>query len=513
MNDQREPSRRKMIFPISTVVFAVLFIFLYIISNLTAISTWLGGVINLLKPIMIGALIAYLCNPVLRFMEKMLRKAGMNKDHHHYVRRMLGIIFTYLFVILLIAVFGLLVVPQLVTSIKELVSNYENLIANAVTYVNQLIKSIVGELPEGGEEYVKSEGIISAIQALISKAGDLGQIVINYISSYGSQLVSSVTDLIMALFISFYLLSSKEKRAAQIHKVTTAFLSEKTNAFIYDTAHLLDDTFGKYFSGVILDALFIGVLGFIVFTILDIPNAIMIAFVVAVTNIIPFFGPFLGAIPSAFIIFIVDPPKVIPFVIAILIMQQIDGNIIAPKILGQSTGVSSLCVITALAIMGGIWGIFGMIVGVPLFAVIIISVKRFSEKRLAQKGLPTELDFYYFEEETDDDKQGNKQSKQTLLKRTTAACSGAVQAVRAKIAAEKRYYQALRDYRRYGKAKGLPAPKRANFKPVKPSEPNEPSAPTEPTVSLRKADQNDPLVADLTQASADTQKGLDDGTV
>ena len=494
MNDQREPSRRKMIFPISTVVFAVLFLCLYFISNLDTISTWFSAVIDLLMPILIGALIAYLCNPVLRFIEtKLLR--GLKKNEQRRFRRMLGIVLTYLFIIILIAIFGLLVIPQLVSSFKELINDYENLIANAVTYVNQLINSILGELPEEGAEYINSQKIISSIQTLLTKAGDMGEILLGYISSYGGQVVSSVTDLIMALFISFYLLSSKEKRGAQIRKVTTAFLSEKTNKFIYETAHLMNDTFGKYFTGVILDALFIGVLGFIVFTILGIPNAVMISFIVAITNIIPFFGPFLGAIPSAFIIFIVDPPKVIPFVLAVLIMQQIDGNIIAPRILGQSTGVSSLCVITALSIMGGIWGIFGMIIGVPLFAVIIMLIKRFSEERLNAKGLPTDLDHYYFDETDEITLAAQKPAKKNAI---TGLISTYAKATREKANAELQYARAMREYRKSGKAKGLAKPSRADFLP-------QAVADTTPA--------NDEHNTIPQQSFDDTQKGLDDGTV
>jgi predicted PurR-regulated permease PerM len=495
MNEQRDPSRRKMIFPISTVIFAVLFIFLYIISNLPAISEWISGAIDLIMPILIGALIAYLCNPVLRFMERMLKKLGLNKDRHDYVRRMLGIILTYAFVILLIAIFGLLIVPQLITSIKELTSNYKNLIANAVTYVNQLIKSIIGDLHGDETELLNSEAIIATVETMISKTGVFGEKILSYITSYGSQVVSSVTDLIMALFISFYLLSSKEKRVAQIRKVSTAFLSEKTNAFLQESATLLNETFGKYFTGVILDALFIGVLGFVVFTILGIPNAVMISFVVAVTNIIPFFGPFLGAIPSAFIIFIVDPPKVLPFIIAILIMQQIDGNIIAPKILGQSTGVSSLCVITALAIMGGIWGVFGMIVGVPLFAVIIISIKRAAEKRLTEKGLPIELHYYSL---SDEDDKPQKSGKPLLPQQ-------AISALRVKIAAQVQYRRAVRNYKRHGKAQGLPAPQKEDFF-VKPAQEN--------AVSNTVANEaNETMDASAVQDHTDAQKGLDDGAV
>ena len=477
MNDQNgAPKRRKMIFPLSTVVFSVLFLSIFAISNLPAISKWLDGIIDLLSPILWGAFIAYLCNPVLHFIEHRILK----KINSFYVKRMLGIVLTYLFVILLIAVFGLLVIPQLVSSIKELVSNYQNLIANAITYVNQLIESIVGKPATETGDFISIDTVIAATETLISRAGDLFDLVLDYLASYGTQLLSGVTDLIMALFISFYLLSSKEKRAAQIRKVTTAFFSEKTNTFLFDTAHLVHQTFGSYFSGVILDAMFIGVLGFIVFSILKIPYAVMISFIVAITNIIPFFGPFLGAIPSAFIIFIADPPKVIPFVIAILVMQQIDGNIIAPKILGQSTGVSSLCVIIALSIMGGIWGIFGMIVGVPLFAVILTLVRQFAEDKLESRGLPIDLDHYYVEEEEKEDKRKKHRhtSPYKTIKDSVLHAVGRISSCRKAVAD---YKKAMRAYKKQGKAKKLSRPKLQEFFAPAPV-PTSTSA-TNPTIS------------------------------
>ena len=153
--------------------------------------------------------------------------------------------------------------------------------------------------------------------------------------------------------------------------------------------------FGGYFTGVLIDAIFVGVITFIALIIFGVPYASLVAVIVAITNVIPIFGPFLGAIPSAFIIFISEPSKAIVFIILILVIQQIDGNIIAPRILGNSTGMSSLAVIVAITIMGSIFGFMGMLIGVPVFAVIIALIKELVEERLAMKELPVETSHYY----------------------------------------------------------------------------------------------------------------------
>ncbi len=379
------------------VAIALALIF-YLIANRDAFSGFFGGIVGLLNPILWGAFVAYLCNPVLRFWERRVLK---NISSFH-VRRMLGIVLTYLFVILVVAVFGLILVPSLVGSIRDLMANFENYIADAVTYINNFAAKIMEAFPSDSTDEVKDfisvDTILEAVRALISNAGDIFSLAFDYIANYASQLISGVTDVILAVCISFYLLSSKELRLAQTRKLITAFCTPKLRTFVFKTTSMIHNTFGRYFQGVILDALIVFVVSLIVFSIMNIPNTIMISFIIAVTNVIPVFGPFLGAIPSAFIIFIIDPAKTIPFVIAILIMQQIDGNIIAPRILGESTGISSLCVVVSLAIMGGLWGIFGMVVGVPVFAVLVTLIRQAAESKLTKKNLSAELDDYYVTE-------------------------------------------------------------------------------------------------------------------
>ena len=203
-------------------------------------------------------------------------------------------------------------------------------------------------------------------------------------------------DLILGLFIAFYILSSKEKRVAQIKKFRAAFFSEERNEKISDVIHLVDRTFGGFIKGVMLDALAVGIVTFIMLTICNVSEYnLLISAICAVTNIIPVFGPFIGAIPSAFIVLISNPEKFFLFIFLVLVIQQIDGNILCPMIQGNNTGVSSLSVLIAITVMGGFFGLGGMIIGVPVFAVMIELGKRAIEARLQKKGMATDTIAYY----------------------------------------------------------------------------------------------------------------------
>lgn len=388
--------RRNLVFSASTVVFAVLVLIFYVISNLPALSSFLGKILSVLTPVICGAALAYLCNPILNFFEK----HPLRRIRSLYVKRMLSIFLTYLFFILVIAAIGLLIVPQLISSVKELIAQYENYVANAVTNINQLITRVMENLHISGadgavQEFLSLEKINAFLERLVGSAGDVLNVLIENIQSYGAKLFSTISNTILSLFISFYLLASKEKRAAQVKKLTAALFNEKQNKFIYETASLANNAFGSFLGGKLIDAFFVGVVYFIVFSIFGIPYAAMLATIMGVMNILPFFGPLIGAVPSCFIVLISAPEKIIIFIILVLVVGQIDANIIEPKVLGDRTGVSSLCVIIAISVMGNLWGFFGMIIGVPLFAVVVALVEQYANAKLAKKGLSDDLDDYY----------------------------------------------------------------------------------------------------------------------
>ena len=212
-----QKTRHTVVFPLATVIFALIALFVYFISTLPALKEWFSSVFAILSPVILGLSIAYLCNPILRFMER----HPLRRIRSMYLKRILSIFLTYLTVILFIGLLGILIVPQLIHSFKELFAKYDSYIANTITYINQLIGKIAQKIPfafgDGDmQDFISLEKVNALLQTLINSLSGIFNLLLENISAYGSKIISGVTDLILALFISFYMLASKEKRGAQI---------------------------------------------------------------------------------------------------------------------------------------------------------------------------------------------------------------------------------------------------------------------------------------------------------
>ena len=210
-----------------------------------------------------------------------------------------------------------------------------------------------------------------------------------------SSIVSVAADILFALFISLYLLSTKEQRYAQIMRLRRALFSDRVNAYITRLCTIADRSFGGFLEGKVVDSIIIGLMTYVAVLIFRIPYPALVATIVGVTNILPFFGPILGAIPTSVIVLLTEPSKVLTLLIIIVIIQQIDGNIIGPKILGNNTGVSSLCVLIAISVMGSVGGFVGMLLGVPLFATVLALTEERLTRRLRSRGLSSATENYY----------------------------------------------------------------------------------------------------------------------
>ena len=206
--------------------------------------------------------------------------------------------------------------------------------------------------------------------------------------------LSSIWNIVLGLIVSIYLLIDKERFFSLGKKITRALFSEERANRIIELSHRSNKIFGNFLSGKILDSTIIGILTFIILSIVKMPYTLLVSFIVGITNIIPFFGPFIGAIPSAIIIFFVSPIKSLWFLIIIFIIQQIDGNIIGPKILGDSLGISAFWILFSLLVAGKIFGFIGLVIGVPLFVFVYSIAKDIIENRLEKKGLPRETKEY-----------------------------------------------------------------------------------------------------------------------
>ncbi len=398
--DFREIRSHKKLY-LGIIVYALIIGTLLWIVNLDAVNKWLGGVLLLLRPVLIGLALAYLCDPVFRFFERRV----FFRLHPQGLRRTLSLLCTYLFVFLILALILLLIIPQLLQSIAAFASDYQMYVDGAVDQLNRWI----GAVNSLASHITGSDQLIKPIERNQLQGGlatwwnanrdrlleQLTKIDIKPIADVIGGAVSVVTDSLFGIFISLYLLSTKEKRYAQVMKLRRALFGNSVNQRITDFCRIADRSFGAFIEGKLFDSLILGILAYFIFLILQIPYAILFAAIVGITNIVPIIGPIVGAVPAAFLLLLTAPAKVIPFILAIIILQQIDGNIIGPKILGSNTGVSSLCVVIAISTMGNWFGLLGMLLGVPLFATVLALSDRAITDRLQKRGLPSGVENYY----------------------------------------------------------------------------------------------------------------------
>jgi predicted PurR-regulated permease PerM len=214
-------------------------------------------------------------------------------------------------------------------------------------------------------------------------------------SGYVVKFFSAIWNIIIGLIISIYIVAGKEKLSAQFKKVFYGILGTNTANHLITNVRFTNDKFSGFIVGKLVDSLIIGIITLICCYIFKFDYPVLIALIIGVTNIIPFFGPIFGAIPCFILLFMINPIKSLYFILFVIVIQQFDGNVLGPKILGQSTGVSGLWVIVSITFFGGIWNVPGMIIGVPLFAVIYAAFKTVIERSLKKKSLPVETNNYY----------------------------------------------------------------------------------------------------------------------
>lgn len=408
--EHKLPTRYRMLLIVAAVaVFAFL-----LIANLDTVNLWLGKLFSLLAPLFTGLVLAYLANPFFRLFERRVL-ARLNRPK---LRRVLALLLTYLVLLAIIAGLLLLIIPQLVASIQNFVDESDTHMASMVESINSLLHSLNQKLPAkaDGSPFIPSLNR----EIILTKASELWEKLMSVLDSLVipenmglvRELLDHMTkffiDLVFGIMISVYLLASKEKCYAYIMRFRRAFLSERINESITRFVSIADRSFGGFLRGKLLDSCIVGLMVYVTCLIFDIPYGILVAVIVGITDIVPVIGPFIGVVPTAIIILLTDPVKVIIFLVSILVIQQIDGNIIAPKILGENTGVSSLCVLISILIMGDLLGFVGMVVAVPFFATVIELCKLWLDSRLRKKGLSGDLDTYYAEDALPDPTEEEK---------------------------------------------------------------------------------------------------------
>ena len=378
------------------LVIAACILVYFAMLRMEAISDSFSKILDILKPILYGCLIAYFLNPIVRkvdqYLVPLLEKKMRNKEKAKNLSRGIGVATALIILIAVVTTLVNMMLPELINSIRNLIITLPSQINQLVKQVNNIklddstmtsiLKNAMNEASTTLQNWIRTD--------LLNKVNEL----MTHLTVGLYTLVMEMFHAVIGVIVSVYILFGKEKFISQSKKATYAlFPVEHANLLIH-IAVKTNEIFGGFIIGKMIDSIIIGILCFIGTSILNMPYAMLVSVIVGVTNVIPFFGPYIGAIPSAVLIALADPMKGVYFLIFILLLQQFDGNILGPKILGNSTGLSAFWVIVSILLGGGLFGIVGMLFGVPTFAVIYYIINLLLDNRLEKKKLPTSSESY-----------------------------------------------------------------------------------------------------------------------
>ena len=379
-----------------TVIF-ISILLVVIFTNLPGFFALLGSIGKILSPLVSGIVIAFLLNPIFNFVDLRLRplllRRGMKEKKARTFSRAVALVFAFLFGGFIVYAFFAMLVPQLYESVMSIVESaptyYQSLEKWAVNILegNPAIRTYVEKALETIQTYVQNwvkTSFLSDVQKLLAT-----------LTTSVMAVVKSITNFIIGLVASIYILWSKDTFQAQAKKMVVAAFKPAAADHLLDLGSSINRIFSGFIIGKIIDSAIIGVLCYICMTLMKMPYTALIATIVGVTNVIPVFGPFIGAVPSALIILLVDPLRAFYFVIFIIVLQQVDGNVIGPKILGNTVGISGFWVLISITVSASIFGFAGMLLGVPVFAVIYLIISDIVNSALRRKNKTTVTDNYY----------------------------------------------------------------------------------------------------------------------
>ena len=379
------------------VVVALLIALIFAFINLDKINAAIGGFLKAVSAFIYGFVIAYICNPLYKRVHKYVFKFVEKSKPRPKLRKVFSLILTYLIFFAIITILLLAIIPAIVANISNLIGYVSP--AGIQEWINSAINKVTSIIPS-----IDSQKILDTLWGFFFKADgslnfDIASILgvtTTFITDLVGTIIDQVFSIIVGIILSVYFLIHAESIAARTKKLLAAMLKKENYERCIEFARYTDKTFGRYLIGTICDSMVVGLVVGIILAILQMPYALLIAVIVGITNVIPFFGPFIGAIPSAFIILIASGEflKVVLFVIVIVIVQQLDGNIFAPHIVGASIGLSPIGVIAAVTICSHIFGFLGMLIGVPLSAVLAYVVGNMIDRKLKKKNLPSNTELY-----------------------------------------------------------------------------------------------------------------------
>lgn len=393
-------------------VLSLLAILIFVIINWGKVKTNAGILGRILEPITYGAVFAYLMTPIYNRVRTGVMAATKNVIEAEKPRKSLGAVAaTAVSLMVLIAVVtGLIsmLIPQLINSVKTIIEALPSSISNLELWIEQLFADNPDMEARVLEQY-------SAASAYVQNwlTNEVLPNIYNILSGLSSglfNLLNTLKNVLIGLIVMVYLLNMKEKLITQAKMIVYGAFPLRIANKVIEEARYVHLVFGGFIIGKLLDSLIIGLMCFVLLNFMNMPYVLLVSVIIGVTNVVPFFGPFIGAVPSAFLILLVSPMKCLYFIIFIFLLQQFDGNILGPKILGDSTGLSSFWVLFSILLFGGLFGFVGMIIGVPTFAVFYKLITEFISYMLEKRQLSADIEKY---EELDhiDEKQRTYISK------------------------------------------------------------------------------------------------------
>ena len=381
------------------LVLAATSLLFIIVTHLETINKNFNLFIQILMPIIYGAVLAYLMSPVYNFVVKttevLLAKLFRKKSKKQSTASsFLATICSLLFLVFIGGSLVSLLIPELTKSIYNLYMT----LPDAINRSYERIQALLANYPEA-REYV--EDLYTEISAFFSSKPESAQTILGHLQNIAAffrdgiwNTFTVVKNILIGLIVMVYLLNLKKTLKLQFRKLLFAIFSKEKAKSIIEELQYVHKMFGGFILGKIIDSVIIGILTFFVLSIMKMPYTLLVSVIIGVTNVVPFFGPFVGAIPCIILIMLSSPLQALYFAIAILAIQQLDGNIIGPKILGDSTGLSSFWVLFSIILFGGLFGFVGMIIAVPLWAVILNSIRRYANKRLEKKQIPNSAEYF-----------------------------------------------------------------------------------------------------------------------
>ncbi|MCI8907313.1 MAG: AI-2E family transporter [Angelakisella sp.] len=366
------------------LVVAACLLFYAAVDQFDVIWEFFRTIVRYLLPFIYGFVLAYILSPLVRRMEAPLRKSGRLSLKACRGLAMAG---SYLLVAAALSIFGMVVLPVLVESAAQLVGNVRFYTERLNELINQLITYIPDE--------TLSKEVQTALTQVFNLLYEFIATFLTQVVSVATKIASSVIEVVMGVIISVYMLSDKEKLIAQLKKILSAFLPKRVMDEVLRVAHDSNQKFSGFITGKIIDSTIIGIICALGMLFFKMPFVALVSLIVGITNVIPYFGPFIGAVPGVILVLIGgDITQAILFGVFILGLQQFDGNILGPAILGQSTGLSAMWVVFAILLFGGLYGFVGMLIGVPLLAVMFGVLRSIVNGLLRRKGMSTDARDY-----------------------------------------------------------------------------------------------------------------------